>query len=388
MNNHDVEIKGLIRDYPDFKYTTKELIDFLGNKLSEEVKENIFQLGVENRFFIRPFEQFLSHSSQKIHSLGDDEPISELCTKVGKKCLTNLGLNTNDITCLVTGFEDNDFLSPGLSSIVLTKMGLSKFLPHFSIQGMACSTLPKLLELGKNLIHNENDKILFIISGCNSGWYLPHLKNDMTVKSPKEIGKDQYDKDQQISKWVSTMFSFLFGDGVAAFVMTKTNATENNITIKKITHGVNFNDFDYRKACVRLVGNASTHMYEHELTAGNDILKRSLDYSKKVLSKSLTNDFDNFNQELVDDFMGDQQKVMIHTGSLKILDGFKNLYNLRDEQIQESYDTLKQYGNLTGVSIPTVLDKAMSKNNPPIGKSLLVGITMGFGLDIVEIEKN
>jgi 3-oxoacyl-[acyl-carrier-protein] synthase III len=388
MNNHDVEIKGLIRDYPDFKYTTKELIDFLGNKLSEEVKENIFQLGVENRFFIRPFEQFLSHSSQKIHSLGDDEPISELCTKVGKKCLTNLGLNTNDITCLVTGFEDNDFLSPGLSSIVLTKMGLSKFLPHFSIQGMACSTLPKLLELGKNLIHNENDKILFIISGCNSGWYLPHLKNDMTVKSPKEIGKDQYDKDQQISKWVSTMFSFLFGDGVAAFVMTKTNATENNITIKKITHGVNFNDFDYRKACVRLVGNASTHMYEHELTAGNDILKRSLDYSKKVLSKSLTNDFDNFNQELVDDFIGEQQKVMIHTGSLKILDGFKNLYNLRDEQIQESYDTLKQYGNLTGVSIPTVLDKAMSKNNPPIGKSLLVGITMGFGLDIVEIEKN
>jgi 3-oxoacyl-[acyl-carrier-protein] synthase III len=390
MNNQDVEIKGLIRDYPDFKYTTKELIDSLGNKLSEEVKENIFQLGVESRFFVRPFEQFLSNSSEKIHSLDDDEPISELCTKVGKKCLANLGLNSNDITCLVTGFEDNDFLSPGLSSIVLSKMGLSKFLPHFSIQGMACSTLPKLLELGKNLIHNENDKILFIISGCNSGWYLPHLKNDMTVKNPKEIGKDQYDRNQQISKWVSTMFSFLFGDGVAAFVMTKINANENenNITIKKITHGVNFNDFDYRKACVRLVGNASTHMYEHELTAGNDILTRSLDYSKKVLSKSLTNDFNNFNEKLVYDFMKDQKKVMIHTGSLKILDGFKNMYNLRDDQMQESYDTLKEYGNLTGVSIPTVLDKAMSKNNPPVGKSLLVGITMGFGLDVVEIEKD
>ena len=388
MNNQDVEIKGLIRDYPDFKYTTKELIDSLGNKLSEEVKQNIFQLGVESRFFVRPFEQFLSNSSEKIHSLDDDEPISELCTKVGKKCLANLGLNSKDITCLVTGFEDNDFLSPGLSSIVLSKMGLSKFLPHFSIQGMACSTLPKLLELGKNLIHNENDKILFIISGCNSGWYLPHLKNDMTVKNPKEIDKDQYDRNQQISKWVSTMFSFLFGDGVAAFVMTKTNANENNITIKKITHGVNFNDFDYRKACVRLVGNASTHMYEHELTAGNDILTRSLDYSKKVLSKSLTNDFNNFNEKLVYDFMKDQKKVMIHTGSLKILDGFKNMYNLRDDQMQESYDTLKEYGNLTGVSIPTVLDKAMSKNNPPIGKSLLVGITMGFGLDVVEIEKN
>ena len=386
MNDQDVEIKGLIRDYPEFSYTTKELIDSLGNKLSEEVKENIFQLGVENRHFTRPFEQFLSNSSQKIHSLGDDEPISELCAKIGQKCLENLGLNANDITCLVTGFEDNDFLSPGLSSIVLTKMGLSKFLPHFSIQGMACSTLPKLLELGKNLIHDENDKILFIISGCNSGWYLPHLKNDMTVKNPKEISKDQYDRDQQISKWVSTMFSFLFGDGVAAFVMSKTNSDSNDIVIKKITHGVNFNDLDYRKACVRLVGNASTHMYEHELTAGSDILKRSLDYSKKVLSKSLTNNPNNFDENVINDYIRNQKKIMMHTGSLKILDGFKNLYNLRDNQMQESYDTLKQYGNLTGVSIPTVLEKA-TQNNLPIGNSLLVGITMGFGLDIVEIEK-
>ena len=72
-------------------------------------------------------------------------------------------------------------------------MGLSKFIPHYNIQGMACSTLPKLLELGKNLIRNENDKILFVISGCNSGWYLPHLKDNKTVKNPHEVDKDQHD---------------------------------------------------------------------------------------------------------------------------------------------------------------------------------------------------
>ncbi len=388
MGDFDVGLRGLTREYPEFKYSTQELIDILGNKLSEQVKENINQLGVKNRFFIRPIEQYISNSGERIRSSKDGEPISELCTKVGKICLSNLGLNTDNITCLVTGFEDNDFLSPGMSSILLTKMGLSKFLPHYSIQGMACSTLPKLLELGKNLIHNENDKILFVISGCNSGWYLPHLKNDMTVKNPKEIGKDQYDREQQLSKWVSTMFSFLFGDGVAAFVMSKNNPNENGIKIGKIIHGVNFDDFDYRKACVRLVGNPSSHMYEHELSAGSDILKRSLDYSKKVLAKSLNNDMNNYNQKIAENFMEQQQKVMIHTGSLKILDGFKELYNLKDNQIQESYDTLEEYGNLTGVSIPTVLGKAMSKNDPFSGKALLVGITMGFGLDLVEIEKN
>lgn len=388
MNDFDVRISGLTREYPDFKYGTKELIDILGNKLSEQVKENIHQLGVKNRYFTRPIEQYISNSGASIRSLNDDEPISDLCTKVAKKCLSNLGLRTNDITCLVAAFEDNDFLSPGLSSILLTKIGLSKFLPHYSIQGMACSTLPKLLELGKSLIHDENDKILFVISGCNSGWYLPHLKNDMTVKNPKEIGKDQYDREQQLSKWVSTMFSFLFGDGVAAFVMSKTNPEENSLKIGKITHAVNFNDYDYRKACVRLVGNTSNHMYEHELTAGSDILQRSLDYSKKVLAKSLNNDIESFDEKVIEDFMGEQKKVMIHTGSLKIIDGFKELYKLKDNQIQESYDTLREYGNLTGVSIPTVFDKAMLQNNSITGKGLLIGITMGFGLDIVEIEKN
>ena len=209
----------------------------------------------------------------------------------------------------------------------------------------------------------------------------------MNVKNPKELD-DQHDRKQHLSKWVSTMFSFLFGDGVAAFVMTKANSNDYGVKIGKITHAVNFNDSDYRKACVRLVGNESTHMYEHELTAGSDILQRSLDYSKKVLFKSLNKENEEYDESLAEEFMSKQSKVMIHTGSLKILDGFQNLYKLNDGQIKESFDTLREYGNLTGVSIPTVLDKAMFQNKSLSGQGLLVGITMGFGLDIVEIQTN
>ena len=387
MSDNSVGIIGLTRQYPEFRYSTKEMIDVLGNKLTEKVKENILQLGVENRYFVRPLDCYISKSGEQIKSLPDGEPISDLCKNVGEKCLSNLGLTKNDITCIVAAYEDNDFLSPGLSSILLTKMGLSKFIPHYNIQGMACSTLPKLLELGKKLLQNENDKILFVISGCNSGWYLPHLKDNKTVRNPHEIDKGRYDREQQISKWVSTMFSFLFGDGVAAFVMSKGDSEDNAVKIGKITHAVNFDDSDYRKASVRLVGNTSTHMYRHELTASGDILKRSLEYSKKVLARSFGNDADTFDEQQVKSFLAEQKKVMIHTGSLKILDGFKNTYKLDYNQVQESYETLKEYGNLTGVSLPTVLSKAMAQKNSISGKSLLIGITMGFGLDIVEVEK-
>ena len=171
MNDNSVGITGLTRHYPEFKYSTKEMIDLLGNKLTEKVKENVFELGVENRYFINPLDCYISESNPQKKLKINAEPISDLAVTVAQKCLSDLGLKNNDITCVVAAFEDNDFLSPGLSSILLTKMGLPKFIPHYNIQGMACSTLPKLLELGKNLIHNKNDKILFVISGCNSGFH-------------------------------------------------------------------------------------------------------------------------------------------------------------------------------------------------------------------------
>ncbi len=114
-NDYDIMISGLTREYPEYKYSTNEMIDHLGNKLTDKVKENILQLGVENRFFIRPFERYIQNDGERIKSDSDGEPISDLCTKTAEKCLQNLGLNKNDITCVVAAFEDNDFLSPGLS---------------------------------------------------------------------------------------------------------------------------------------------------------------------------------------------------------------------------------------------------------------------------------
>jgi len=386
MSLDDIGIIGLEREYPQYKYTTKELIDTLGNKLSQKTVENIKQLGVEERYYVRPLEHYVGSPERRFSLPKQDEPIAEISASVAKKCLSNLGLKLEDITYLIAASENNDYLSPGLSSVLVRKIGLSNFIPHFNIQGMACSTFPKVLELGKNLVRNENDKVLVVISGCNSGWYLPHLKDDMTVKNPKEVNPKQYDKDSQIKKWVSTMFAFLFGDGAVAFVLSKTNGFLNVVKIGKFSHAINLGLSDYKKACVRLNEPYTNHLYEYDLTASHDILSLSLEYSKKVLMNLLGKDPNNYDQELAQNFMSEEKKVMIHTGSLKILDGFKNFYNLKSNQIQDSYGTLQNYGNLTGCSIPTVMSKAFSSKELK-GKGLLIGITMGFGLDMVEVEK-
>lgn len=384
----DVGLIGIQFDYPEFKYSTQELFDILGNKISDKVKENISQLGVNQRYFIRPIEHYLGNVEGTYPSSEDHtEPISDFAANVAKQCMSKLGLKSKDITCVLAASENNDYLSPGLSSILLRKIGLSNFTPHFNLQGMACSTFPKVLELGRNLVKNDNDNVLVIISGCNSGWYLPHLKDNMFIKNPSEIGENQYDRQRQIRKWVSTMFSFLFGDGVVAFVLSKNYRGFPAITFTNFTHAVNFDKYDYQKACVQLRNQSADHLYEFELTAGSHVIDTAVDYSKKVLMQFLKNDFENFDEKLATSFMEKKSKIMIHTGSMKILDSFKSLYNLKDEQIQESYETLRDYGNLTGCSIPTVMRKAFVEKSNVGSKGLLVGITMGFGLDIVEVEK-
>jgi len=384
----DIGIIGIEYCYPEYEYTTNQLFDIFGNKISNKVKENIKQLGVEKRYFVKPIEYYL-HDFEKSFPTEEDheEPISDLAAKVGKRCIEKLGLKNEDISCVLAASENSDYLSPGLSSILIRKIGLSNFTPHFNLQGMACSSFLKVLELGKNLVQSDSDNVLVIISGCNSGWYLPHLKDNMTVRNPSEIGKDQYDRESQIRKWVSTMFSFLFGDGVVAFVLSKNFKGKSAIKFGNFMHAVNFDKYDYRKACVQLRGQYSNHLYEYELTAGSHVVDTAVDYSKKVLMKLLNKDFNNFDEEAAVKYMASKDKVMIHTGSMKILNAFKKLYDLKDSQIQESYDTLQNYGNLTGCSIPTVMKKGFVENSKVGSQGLLIGITMGFGLDMVEIEK-
>ena len=371
-----VGISGIEFGYPEHKYSTAEMFDILGPKLSDGVRQNVQQLGVENRYFVRPMESYLGNGRADRR---DGEPISDLSAEVAKRCLANLGLDPSDITCLVAASENSDYLSPGLSAVLVRRIGLSNFVPHFNLQGMACSTFPKVLELGKSLARKESDKVLVVISGCNSGWYLPHLGDGTAVVNPKEMG-DLPDREKRIKKWVSTMFSFLFGDGVVAFVLSGGAP----IRVGRGEHAVNFDQQDYLKACVRLRPNLPDKSYEYELTAGSRVIDLALDYSKKVVGKFLGGEFDEGRSR---EYMGGMDKVMIHTGSMKILDGFKRVYSLRDGQLRESYETLRDYGNLTGCSIPTVMRKAFVENGGA-RRGVLVGITMGFGLDVVEVEKD
>ena len=84
MNGENIGIFGLVREYPEFKYSTKEMMDILGNKLSEKVKENVLQLGVENRHFIRSLDHYVSKTGEPTKLIHDLEQ-SQISVKMLQK---------------------------------------------------------------------------------------------------------------------------------------------------------------------------------------------------------------------------------------------------------------------------------------------------------------
>ena len=287
--------------------------------MDEKTVKAINNLGVKTRYLINTAKENL------------DEPIANECIIVGKEVINSVGIPDN----LIILSEISDYQTPGLASIILKRLGLHSSIPFFNLQGTACGSFPRALELSKNL----SGRTLIIISGITSCLYQPNIEKS----------------------FVDTMFGFLFGDAVAGIsVINENNPKFYNVGKHK--HLTNINE-DYQKASVYRNKNG------FGLVSSKKLLPLILDYCDGVMSLMNINNLQQY------------ERVFLHTGSKKIIGVLQERYKLTDMQLKPSRDILTEYGNTTGCSLPLVL------NSEPktINKSLLIGISMGFTVDMVEL---
>ena len=108
----DVSIYGLEVAYPENEYSTNSLLDVMGDKLSNQVQDNIRQLGVEKRCFIRPIEYYIGNDSNLENINFDAEPISDLSVNYNSICVPDTvgfidqSIFTNNIVSWMWDFGD------------------------------------------------------------------------------------------------------------------------------------------------------------------------------------------------------------------------------------------------------------------------------------------
>jgi len=373
-----VQILQLSKAVPKNGYSTEELIEVFPCRLPDGVKQNVLNLGVSKRYVIDPIA-----SSSKKETIISEEELVKLCLEACEDTLEKADLSVKDVGYFIAAYDANPFLCPGLSHLLIRKLGFNPYIRHVNVQGMACASFTKALELAEDhLATHPHDNVLLCTSGVNSYWLINQLRGLKDVMEIREIRslKNKSKQKMELRKWIATMEFFLFGDGVASCVIAKEG---DGLSVKKVVNVTNFRENDYLVGYARIAALNEPFRFGFYSHLGKEIPKLGVEYTALALKKLLGKNAEHI--------MENAKKWTIHTGSRKILNLMAEHYQIQPQKLKESHEVLREYGNLSGASLPFILEKIVSENKFSTGDIILVlGYGWGFSASasLLEFKKH
>jgi len=369
-----MQILPLSTAVPENEYSTEKLIEVFPCMLPDSVKRNVLNLGVSKRHLIRPIT-----SSSKKETIISEQELVNLCLEACQDALEKADIPIKDVGYFIAAYDANPFLCPGLSHLLIRKLGFNPYIKHINVQGMACASFTKALELAEDhLATRPHDNVLLCTSGVNSYWLINQLRGLKDVMGIREIRslKNESKQRMELRRWIATMEFFLFGDGVASCVISKEG---DGLSVKKVVNVTNFRENDYLVGYARIAALNEPFKFGFYSHLGKEIPKLGVEYTALALKKLLGKNAEHITKNA--------KKWAIHTGSRKILNLMAEHYQLPHEKLKESHEVLNEYGNLSGASLPFILEKIVSKNKFSTGDIILVlGYGWGFSASACMLE--
>ena len=348
---------------PKDEYTTEELIDTFPCKLPEGVRQNILNLGVSRRSLIERVST--GSKSEKVLS---EAGLVDLCVDACGSVIKKTGIPIKDVGYFVAAYDVNPILSPGLSQLLVRKIGFDPYVKHVNAHGIASTAFPKALQLAEDhLATHRKDNVLICVSGASSYWFQNQVRG---MKDVTEIGRinelnNERKRQMELRKWIATMEYFLFGDGAAAAIVANEG---EGLAVKKTVEVTNVGEEDYLAGYARLASLPEPFKFGFHSHLDKDIPRLGVKYTRMALKKLLGKDAENTIRTC--------KKWAVHTGSQKILDGLAKHHGLRREKLAESREVLRTHGNLSGASLPFILERIVFTRNLSKGDILLM---LGYG---------
>jgi predicted naringenin-chalcone synthase len=369
-----MQILQLSSALPENEYSTQKLIEAFPCQLPEGVRRNILNLGVSRRYFISQPD-----SPTRTETVLSEAGLLDLCSSACENAIEKASISVRDIGCFVAGYDVNPFLCPGLSHLLLRKIGFNPYIKHVNAQGIASTAFPKALELAENhLAAHPEDHVLLCISGVTSYWFRNQVRGLRDIMEISQINQIKNEAKRQIElrKWVATMQFFLFGDGVAAAVTAREG---EGLAVKRIVEVTNVREKDYLAGYARLSAVNEPFKFGFHSHLGKEIPELGAKYTALALKRLLGRNAENT--------MKRTKKWAVHTGSEKILNRIAEHHGIRPEKIRESHEVLREYGNLAGASLPFILEKIVSGGKLSRGDIVLVvGYGWGFSASAALLE--
>jgi predicted naringenin-chalcone synthase len=361
---------------PKNEYSNEKLMGIFPYELPEGVKQNILNLGVSKRYLINNVA-----SSSKSETILSEADLGDLCVEACEKAIEKASLSVREIGYFVAAYDVNPFLCPGLSQLLVRRVGFNPYIKHVNVQGIASTAFPKALEIAENyLVAHPEDYVLLCMSGASSYWFqnqVRGIKGVMEISKINQI-KNNAKRQMELRKWIATMEFFLFGDGAAACIVAREG---EGLLVEKIVEVTNVGKKDYLAGYARLTALNEPFRFGFYSHLGKEIPELGAKYTALALKRLLGKNAEKIARAA--------KKWAVHTGSEKILNRMAEIHGIPYEKIRESHEVLREYGNLAGASLPFILEKIVSGGKLSKGEIvLMVGYGWGFSASAVLLKPN
>lgn len=352
--------------------TTEEIIDSFRTRLSDQLKQSIRNLNIEQRYCTAP--SFLK-SIQDKSLLVCEHSTTSLASESIHKSIENSGIDPKNIGLLVATTNTQSYILPGLGAAIVSEMNdvLDTSLSIVNMQGQGCSSLLKSIEVARwYLGANPNKLAVVVASEVQTPYSQSCISSDM-LYGLNEIKKMDISRDEKkrfTQETINLIQLLLFADGAVSLIF----GAGTGPTFKAICHETNMKREDFELLTIKDGGSA--HPYLKGIPPYNmsfRVRKRGAEYAKKVVKLCLNH------KDSPIKALHDASFYFIHTGSKKIIDGVCQKIGIdpADPKASESYEVLRKYANLSSASLGFMLENQFN-NSKITGPGMLIAFGVGF----------
>lgn len=346
-------IKSIATANPPRKVTQERVYQFLSSRFKLEGEEKRLYEKILRDGPIKTRHFGLDEDEQIL--LQDQDQLIERFLKYGKliatqavrKALKQAKLGPEDVGCIIVN-TCTGYLCPGLSSYLVEDLHLDRSVKVIDIAGMGCGAAIPNLECAARMTLPDNRVVLSVAVEICSATFFMEPEPDLIVSN------------------------CIFADGASAAVVAQTKDNDSKGIVALL-------DFE------SLVLPKERESLRYRSVRGR--LRNTL--AKKVPIVAARGVKEVMNRILERNGLKQDEIAFwaVHPGGSLVLERIQKELQLQAEELNHSYQILRDYGNMSSPSVMFVLERILKKAKPPKNqKGLLLSFGAGFTIFAALVE--
>ncbi len=347
-----VRITTVAKELPQYSRSTKDILPFVELWLADENERfrrkiiKIFEgAAVDNRYGIMDLDEVFSATSFEAKNRIYARELKKLGKTVLQKALRQAKWSAGSLDYIIT-VSCTGIMIPSLDAYLINELGMAHDVVRLPVTEMGCAAGVSGLIYANDFLRSNKGKRAAVIA----------------VESP--TATFQHD-DRSMANMVSAA---IFGDGAACVLLS----SEERAKGPRIMAGGMYHFKD------------TTHLMGFDLTDHG--LRMILD---PLVPETIAEHFPAIVHPFLQRNGSSIDKVghfIFHPGGRKIVQTVENLFGAMGKNIDDAREVLREYGNMSSVTVLYVLERFLEKNIEQGEQGLVLSFGPGFSAQRVLLE--